>query len=255
MAKGIVLAGGTGTRLSPLTNKLQSKQLLPVYDKPMIFYPIETLRSIGIVDILIITTLHEAERFEEFLGDGSRFGVNLTYKIQPKPAGIADAFNVGREFVDGDNVALILGDNIYVGDIQATIGCAPGKFDLPGATLFAAEVDHPERYGVFKYTDNKLDCVIEKPTTYVSNLAATGLYVFDHTVARRVKKLVPSARGELEIVDIINQYISEGEATVINISDNVAWFDCGDVDELNECSNYVRAIQNRTNRVVGLNEG
>ena len=228
MAKGIVLAGGTGTRLSPLTNKLQSKQLLPVYDKPMIFYPIETLRSIGIVDILIITTLHEAERFEEFLGDGSRFGVNLT---------------------------LILGDNIYVGDIQATIGCAPGKFDLPGATLFAAEVDHPERYGVFKYTDNKLDCVIEKPTTYVSNLAATGLYVFDHTVTRRVKKLVPSARGELEIVDIINQYISEGEATVINISDNVAWFDCGDVDELNECSNYVRAIQNRTNRVVGLNEG
>ncbi|WP_294405848.1 glucose-1-phosphate thymidylyltransferase RfbA [uncultured Clostridium sp.] len=244
MTKGIILAGGSGTRLYPLT-MVTSKQLLPIYDKPMIYYPLSTLMLAGIRDILIISTPQDLPNFEKLLGDGSRYGINLSYKIQESPDGLAQAFILGEEFIGNDNCAMILGDNIFHGN-GLTNQLKKAIENKGRATIFGYYVDDPERFGVAEFDDNgKVISLEEKPEKPKSNYAVTGLYFYDNKVCKYARELKPSARGELEITDLNKIYLEQGNLDVITLGRGYGWLDTGTVDSLSEASEYVRVIENR----------
>jgi glucose-1-phosphate thymidylyltransferase len=250
--KGIVLAGGTGSRLWPITRSV-SKQLLPVYDKPMIYYPISTLMLAGIREILIITTPHDQPLFEELLGDGSDLGITFHYAQQPEPNGLAQAFIIGEDFLAGDSCLMILGDNIFHG-----IGLgAQLRNNLPnsGAHIFTYEVANPNQYGILTVSKEKIPLrVEEKPVSTTSNLAITGLYFFDNRVSEIAKGIQPSKRGELEIVSIIEKYVEESELTVTNLSRGVAWLDTGNPIDMHDAASYIRVMEERTSLKIGCIE-
>lgn len=245
--KGIILAGGSGTRLYPLT-MVTSKQLLPIYDKPMIYYPMSVLMNAGIRDILIISTPQDTPRFKELLGDGHQFGVNLTYEVQPSPDGLAQAFVIGEKFIGDDTVAMVLGDNIFAGHglnkrLKAAVENAEsGK----GATVFGYYVDDPERFGIVEFDkEGKAISIEEKPEHPKSNYCVTGLYFYDNRVVDFAKKVKPSARGELEITDLNKLYLEEGSLDVVTLGRGYAWLDTGTMDALADAGEFVRVIENR----------
>tara|TARA_Y100001968_G_C19335622_1_gene706694 strand:+ start:237 stop:1118 length:882 start_codon:yes stop_codon:yes gene_type:complete len=251
--KGIILAGGHGTRLSPLTDAL-SKQLLPIFDKPMIFYPLTTLMLAKIKEILIITTPFYKKNFKQLLGNGKQLGMHIEYKIQAEPKGIADAFLIAEEFINDQNVALILGDNLFHGnDMISDLEQASSK--SKGATIFTYPVKDPERYGIVEFdSDDKPIRIIEKPNNPQSNYAVTGIYFYDNSVIKKTKTLKPSKRGELEITDINSLYLKEKLLTVTKMGRGNAWLDTGTFESLHDAGSYIRTLQNRQGLIIGSPE-
>jgi glucose-1-phosphate thymidylyltransferase len=244
ITKGIILAGGSGTRLYPLT-KVISKQLMPIYDKPMIYYPLSTLMLAGIKDILVITTPRDSESFQNLLGDGSQWGIKISYKVQPSPDGLAQAFIIGEEFINGEGCALILGDNIFYGhDLSKLVKIATQKEN--GATIFAYYVKDPERYGIVEFDKNrKAISLEEKPEKPKSNFAVTGLYFYDKNVVEYSKSIKPSARGELEITDLNKIYLEKGNLSVETLGRGYAWLDTGTHESLLQAASFVETVQDR----------
>lgn len=254
--KGIILAGGSGTRLYPLT-RVTSKQLLPVYDKPMIYYPLSVLMNAGIRDILIISTPQDTPRFEELFGDGKELGINLSYAVQPSPDGLAQAFIIGEQFIDGDSVAMILGDNIFAGHglkkrlRAATENAMQGK----GATVFGYYVDDPERFGIVEFDKSgKAISIEEKPEKPKSNYCVTGLYFYDNKVVEYAKSLMPSPRGELEITDLNKIYLKNGNLHVEILGQGFTWLDTGTHESLVDATNFIKAVETHQRRKVACIE-
>lgn len=254
--KGIILAGGSGTRLYPLT-RVTSKQLLPIYDKPMIYYPMSVLMNAGIRDILIISTPQDTSRFEELLGDGSQFGVSLSYAVQPSPDGLAQAFIIGEDFIGNDCVAMVLGDNIFAGHglkkrLKAAVSNAEsGK----GATVFGYYVDDPERFGIVEFnTEGKAVSIEEKPAHPKSNYCVTGLYFYDNNVVDYAKNLTPSARGELEITDLNQIYLKSGNLNVELLGQGFTWLDTGTHESLVDATNFVKTMETHQHRKIACLE-
>lgn len=250
--KGIILAGGSGTRLWPVT-KGTSKQLVAIYDKPMVYYPLTTLMSAGIKDILIITTPEDQANFKNLLGDGSDWGISLSYAVQPSPDGLAQAFIIGEEFIGNDKVALVLGDNIFHGNRlnESLKKCT----DPDGGIVFAYKVSDPERYGVVDFDENMQALSIEeKPRQPKSNYAVIGLYFYDNDVVEIAKGVQPSERGELEITTVNEEYLKRGKLKVTTLDDGDVWLDTGTIDSMHDASDYVRVLQNRTGQIIGSPE-
>lgn len=243
--KGIILAGGSGTRLRPIT-RVVSKQLLPVYDKPMIYYPLATLMMAGITEIMIITTPQDNETFKSLLGDGSKWGIHLEYKVQPNPDGIAQAFILGEDFINGDACALALGDNVFVGAGMRQLLSSAAQNAKDGATIFAYQVNDPQRFGIVEFDENfKATSLEEKPSEPKSNWAVTGLYFYDSKIVEYAKKVTLSERGELEISDINKMYLAAGDLKVQKMQRGFAWFDTGTPDSLIEAADFVRSLETR----------
>jgi glucose-1-phosphate thymidylyltransferase len=247
--KGIVLAGGLGTRLNPLT-KVASKQMLPVYDKPLVYYPISTLMLANIREILVIAAPNQIERFKELLGDGEDFGLSIAYKVQDKPAGIAQSLILAEDFLGGSKSALVLGDNLFHG---SGLGRRLEAFNkVTGAQIFGYHVQDPSPYGIATInSDNKVTALVEKPTNSESKIAIPGLYFFDETASSRAKKLIPSNRGELEILDLLKSYLADTALNLEMLPRGTAWFDSGTFDDLHEAGSYVKLMQERTGERVG----
>jgi glucose-1-phosphate thymidylyltransferase len=250
--KGIILAGGSGTRLWPITKAI-SKQLMPIYDKPMVYYPLTTLMGAGIKDILVITTPEDQAQFQRLLGDGSQWGINLSYEVQPTPDGLAQAFIIGEKFIGDDKVALVLGDNIFHGHKlnESLKNCV----DPDGGIVFAYQVSDPERYGVVEFDANqKAVSIEEKPSEPKSDYAVVGLYFYDNDVVEIAKSVQPSERGEIEITSINEEYLRRGKLAVTTLDSGDVWLDTGTIASMAEASDYVRVLQIRTGQIIGSPE-